>query len=98
LRSLEIIESLPFVYFFFQVNVPRISQELVKLFLVYSVRSLNFPVKSRCCWLDLNVTYSFTFHMPMKLCLELMAIFSPDGLNTKRELFYKIINKVDRIF
>ena len=50
------------------------------------MRSFNLPVYSWRSWFDVDVTDAFIFHMPMKLCLEFVAIICANSLNAKRKL------------
>jgi hypothetical protein len=55
---------------------------------------LHFAIQLRGARLDVYVSDTLVFNMPVELCLELMAPVCANGMNPERELLDKVINKV----
>ena len=70
---------------------------MIELFLVSSMRAFDFAIEPWCSWLDINMTNPLILNMPMELCLKLMTVVRPNGLNAKRKLLYNMIDEVDGI-
>lgn len=58
---------------------------------------LDLAIELRCSTLDVRVSNSGIFDMPMELGLEFMAVIRAHFPNAERKLFNDMINEIDRI-
>ena len=69
-------------------------QQLIKFLLIRSMRSFGLSIKLWRSRFDIYIPYPFVLDMPMKLGLKLMASVYSDRMDTEREFFDHIINKL----
>ena len=65
-RPVEVIEVLPNGQLLIEIDIVSVSQQLVKLVLIGPMRSLNFTIQLWRAGLDVNVTKTFVFDMPVE--------------------------------
>jgi len=92
--SVEVVISLPLCEFLFQINVPFVRYNLVELFLVGPMRSLDLAVVLRGPGLDIAMPYAFVFNVPMELGLPFVTTIGPERLYSKRKLLDDVVGKV----
>ena len=97
MRSVQIVESFLFTQFFLQVNVAFICQQLIELFLIGPVGSLDLTVKLRTSRLDVNMSDPLVFDMPVELGLPLMAAVGAKGLDAEGKLLDDVVGEMDRV-
>ena len=95
--SSEVVELLPLFQFLVQVHIALVIQQLIELFVIRAVGSLDFAVELRRSRFDISMSDTQVFNMPMELRLELMTAISSDLLDTKRELGDDVVNKGNRV-
>ena len=61
------------------------------------MRAFDFSVELRTARFDVCVAYTLVLDMPVEFGLELMTVVSSDLLDTERELFNDVIDKVDGV-
>ena len=91
----KVIKVLPLLYLFVQVNIVRIIQQLIKLFFICKVGSLNFSIELWPSRLYVTVFYAKVFYMPVELGLELVAIVGLDRMDAEWELIDHVVNKIN---
>ena len=72
--SSKVVQALPFVEFSLQINVAFVTEKLIELLLIGTVRSLDFTIELRSAPFDVDVPDPEIFYMPMELGLEFVAI------------------------
>ena len=93
-RPGEVVKLLPFTKFCFQINVIFISEQLVKLLLIGSMRSFDFPVELWRSGLDIFVFNPQILDVPMEFRLEFMSSIGSDLLYPERKPMDDVIYKV----
>ena len=88
-------ELLPFIQFLVLVHIALVTQQLIELFSIRALGSLDLAVQLRGS--DISMSDTPVFNMPMELRLELMTTIGSDLLDTKSELGDDVINKGNRV-
>ena len=89
----EVVELFPFSQLLVQVHIILVVQQLIELFLVRTMGSLDLAVELRRSRFDIDMSDTQVFDMPMELRLELMTTIGSDLLDAERELVGNVINK-----
>lgn len=97
MRSVEVVEALPFIEFSLQIDVPFVAEQLIKFLLIRAVRSFHFATQLRGTALDVGMTNTEVLDMPVELGLELVTVVGSDFAYPERELVNDMIDEVDRI-
>ena len=97
MRPVEIIKVFPFIEFCNKIDVTFVAEQLVKLLLIWSMRAFDFSIELRRAFSDISMSDSKVFNMPMEFRLEFMTIIRSDFSDPEWELFYDVIDEVDRI-
>ena len=96
-RSLEVVEPLPFTQFCFEIDVAFVAEKLVEFLSIGSVRSLDLSVQLRRAAFDIGVADAEVLDVPVKFGLELMAIVGSDFLDAEGELLDDVVDTIDRV-
>ena len=96
MRSVIVVEVFPGLQLGIEINVIRVSQQLVKLGLVRSVGTLDLAVQLWGLGFDVDMPHVLVFDMPVKTSLKLMPPICPDGADPEGELFDNIVHELDR--
>ena len=80
-----------------RVHIALVTQQLIALFSIRALGSLNLDVQLRNSGFDISLSDTQILNMPMELRLELMATIGSDLLDTKRELGDDVVNKGNRV-
>ena len=97
MRPGEVVELLPFGEPCAKVDIVGVSEELIELLLIRSVRSLDLAVQLRRRGFDVGVANAQVLNMPMELSLEFMTIVGSNLADSEREFFDDGIDEVDRV-
>ncbi len=97
MRTSKVVELLPLIQFLVQIYIVRVTQQLIELFLVGAMGSLDLTVELRRSRFDIRMSDTQVFDVPMELRLELMATIGSDLLDSKRKLGNDVVNKSNRI-
>ena len=73
-RSVEVVEALPFAQLGLEIHVAPVPEQLAELLPVRAVRSLYLAVELRCAALDEGMADAQILNVPMELRLELVAV------------------------
>ncbi len=72
----QVIEAFPFGQSCLQIDVVGVSQQLIELFGVGSMRAFDLAIELRRIWFDIGVSDTLVLNMPVEFGLELMAVVS----------------------
>ena len=93
----KVVEALPFVEFSLQINFAFVTEKLIELLLIGTVRSFDFAIELRGAPFNVGVPDPEIFDMPMEFGLELMTVVGPHLANAEWKLFDDMINEVDGV-
>lgn len=97
MRSVEIVEVFPLRQLPLQIDVVRVTEELVELFAIGAMGPFHLAVQLRRARLDIHMPNPLVLHVPMKQGLELMSPVRPDGVDPEGELRQHVIYEADGI-
>ena len=95
--SSKVLEALPFVEFSLQINFAFVTEKLIELLLIGTVRSFDFAIELRGAPFNVGVPDPEIFDMPMEFGLELITIIRAHLANAEWKLFDDMINEVDGV-
>ncbi len=61
MRSIIIVESFPLGQFLVEIHIVGVGQQLIELFTVRTVGSLDLAIELRSTWFDVDMAYSFIY-------------------------------------
>ena len=93
--AIIVVEILPSCKLCIEINIIGIGQKLIKLGLVGSMGSFNFPVELRGSRLDVDMLDAQVFHMPVEPSLKLVPPVGSDCVDAKRKFLEHIIHELD---
>ena len=96
-RSSKVVEALPFVEFSLQIDVAFVTEKLIELLLIGTVRSFDLTIELRDAPFDVGVPDPEIFDMPMEFGLKFGTVVGPHLANAERELFDNVVNEVDGV-
>jgi hypothetical protein len=96
MRSIIVVEVFPSLQLGIEINIIRVSQQLVKLGLIRSVGAFYLAVQLWRLGFDVYMPHSQIFNMPVKASLKLMAPIRSDRADPERKLFDDVIYELDR--
>ena len=97
-RPCKVVKLLPLGQFLFQIYIALVTHQLIELFLIRAVGSLDLAVELRRSRFDISMSDTQVFDMPMELRLELVAAIGSDLLNAKWKFGDDVINKINCVF
>ena len=96
MRSVIVVEVFPGFQLRIEIHVIGVRQQLVKLGLISSVRTLDFAVQLWRLGFDVYMSHALVFNMPMKPRLKLMTSIRSDRADPEGKLFDNVIYELDR--
>ena len=96
-RPCKVVKLFPLGQFLIQIHIALVTQQLIKLFLIRAVGSLDLAVELGRSRFDISMSDTQVFDMPMELRLELVAAIGSDLLDAKWKFGDDVINKVDSV-
>jgi len=93
--SVVVVEFLPFRQFLIQIYIVGVCEQLIELFLVRAVGSLDFAVELWRAWLDIHMSDPLVFNVPVKLRLKFMTSIGSDRMDPERKLLDHAVNEID---
>ena len=98
MRSVIIEEVFPSLKLRIKIHIICVSQQLVKLCLIRSVRTVYFAVQLWRLGFDIYMPHALVFDMPVKTGLKLMTPIRSNGADPEGKLLDNIVHELDRAF
>ena len=93
--SVVVVEILPFGQLLVQIHVVGVCEQLIELFLVRAVGSLDLPIELWRAWFDIHMSDPLVFNVPVEVRLKLVSPVGSDRMDSKRKLFDHVVNEID---
>ena len=99
MRSIIVVKVFPSLQLRIEIHIIGVRQQLVKLGLIRSVRSvgtLYLAVQLGRLGFDVDMPHALVFNMPVKQRLKLMSPIRSDRADAEGKLFDDVVHELDR--